>query len=40
MKVNNEKASEVKISSKEMLQDVDMKPLKEKCDIDDEYELL
>ena len=39
MKVNNEKASEVKISPKYMLQYVDMKSLKEKCNIDDEDEL-
>ena len=39
MKVNNEKASDVKIRAKEMLQHVDMKPLKEKCDIDDKDEL-
>ena len=39
MKVNNEKAIEVKICSKLMLQHVDMKPLKEKCDIDHKDEL-
>ena len=39
MKVNIEKAIEVTISSKEMLQHVDMKPLKEKCDMDDKDEL-
>ena len=39
MKVNNEKAIEVKISPKLKLQHVDMKHLKEKCDIDDKDEL-
>ena len=39
MKVNNKRAIEGKICSKSMLQDVDMKPLKEKSDIDDKDEL-
>ena len=39
MKVNNKKAIEVKITSKFMLQHVDMKHLKEKCDIGDKDEL-
>ena len=35
MKVNNEKAIAVKICSKWILQHVDKKPLKGRCDIDD-----
>ena len=35
----NEKAIEVKISSKLILQHVDMKNVKEKCNVDDEDEV-